>query len=330
MEQTLTPRLTVVVLTWDGLEESRRCILSVRENTDVPYELVIVDNGSRSDAAAFAHQAADRAILNPTNRGFAPGMNQGLAAATGEFIAFCNNDTQLPIGWASTLLEDFEEHPQAGIVIPAVTAAGNPRTVRSAPGTEVEVLLPFGEFPSGVIYVMRREVAQQVGGWNERYPVASAEDLDLCFTVWANDLSVVFDQRILVRHTSQATVSTKLDDHRELYRSNLELFLDRWASAASDIPRLEGCDPDRFEANLARAATAVHWIRRLLETRDELQGTRRQVRTLEARCARLEQRASSPSIASPRRRGLVPLRHALSPIVRRLRRRYPPGGHGTA
>ena len=314
----------MVVLTWDGLEESRRCVISVRENTDVPYELVIVDNGSQLEAAGFARQAADRAILNPTNRGFAPGMNQGLAVATGEFIAFCNNDTQLPTGWASTLFENFESRPEAGIVIPAVTAAGNPRTVRAAPGTEVEVLLPFGEFPSGVIYVMRREVAQKIGGWNEQYPVASAEDLDLCFTVWANDLSVVFDQRVLVQHTSQATVSVKLNDHRELYRSNLRLFLDRWGSSAPDVPRLERCDPDRFAANLARAATAIQWIRRLLDTRDELQGARRQVRDLEKRCAELDQRASPHSVASSRRRFLAPIRRAMSPLVRRLRRpRHP-------
>lgn len=314
----------MVVLTWDGLEESRRCVISVRENTDVPYELVIVDNGSQLEAAGFARQAADRAILNPTNRGFAPGMNQGLAVATGEFIAFCNNDTQLPTGWASTLLENFESRPEAGIVIPAVTAAGNPRTVRAAPGTEVEVLLPFGEFPSGVIYVMRREVAQKIGGWNEQYPVASAEDLDLCFTVWANDLSVVFDQRVLVQHTSQATVSVKLNDHRELYRSNLRLFLDRWGSSAPDVPRLERCDPDRFAANLARAATAIQWIRRLLDTRDELQGARGQVRDLEKRCAELDQRASPHSVASSRRRFLAPIRRAMSPLVRRLRRpRHP-------
>ena len=320
MDQTVKPRLSVVVLAWDGLHETRRCVASVRDHTDVPFELIIVDNGSQPDAARFASEASDRAILNPENLGFAPGMNQGLEASQGEFVAFCNNDTVMPPGWASTLIDDFETHADAGIVLPAVTAAGNDCTVRSEPGTAVEVLLPFGEFPSGVLYVMRREVATAVGGWSEEYPIASAEDLDLCFKVWANDLSIVFDQRVLVQHTSQATVATKLDNRRELYRSNLELFMDKWGSVEPAVPRIDSCHADRFRANLARAATAIRWIRRLIATRDELERTRRQVRDLERATDRRTEGSPPQRRSSLRRLTPGPVRRRLRPLLDRLRR----------
>ena len=313
MDPTVKPRLSVVVLAWDGLHETRRCVASVRDHTDVPFELIIVDNGSQPDAARFASEASDRAIMNPTNRGFAPGMNQGLKASHGEFVAFCNNDTVMPPGWASTLIDDFETHADAGIVLPAVTAAGNDCTVRSEPGTAVEVLLPFGEFPSGVLYVMRRDVAHALGGWSEEYPIASAEDLDLCFKVWANNLSIVFDQRVLVQHTSQATVGTKLDNRRALYRSNLELFMAKWGSGEPAVPRIDTCDADRFRANLARAATAIRWIRRLVATRDEMERMRQQVRDLE--------RASDQRAGGTRPQRRSSLRQRIpSPLRRRLRR----------
>lgn len=277
------PRLTVVVLAWDGLEDTQRCVASIRANTDVPYELIIVDNGSGPDAVRYAREAADRSILNEANRGFAPGMNQGLWAGHGEYVAFCNNDTEVPPTWASTLIEDFRTHPDAGIVVPAVTAAGNPCTVRSTPGAGVEVLLPFGEFPSGVLYVMPRDLAQELEGWSEEYPIASAEDLDLCFKVWANGLSVVLDERILVHHVSQATVGAKLDNRDALYRSNLRLFMDKWSSSAPAVPRLERCAPEEFEFNLRRAATAIQWVRRLIDTRAQLAEAHRQLRSLEDR-----------------------------------------------
>src|SRR3954454_10297029 len=102
---TDSPALSVVVLAWDNLELTRAFVDSVRRNTDVDYELIIVDNGSRPEAAEFARSAADRAILNAENRGFARGMNQGLAAARGELVAFCNNDIVVPPRWATRLVE---------------------------------------------------------------------------------------------------------------------------------------------------------------------------------------------------------------------------------
>ena len=92
-------------LAWDNLLYTQQFVESVRRNTDVAYELVIVDNGSEWEAANYAAAAADQSVLNDSNLGFAAGMNQGLAVARGRYVAFCNNDTVLPPGWAGHLLE---------------------------------------------------------------------------------------------------------------------------------------------------------------------------------------------------------------------------------
>jgi O-antigen biosynthesis protein len=299
-------------VTWDQLEHTRRCVESIRSYTDVPYELIIVDNGSREDGVNYARTAADHAILNGTNRGFACAMNQGLSVARGDYVAFVNNDTAMPPAWASTLLKDFDTHANAGIVAPAVTAAGNPCTVRSEPGTEVELLLPFGEFPSGVVYVMQTAVARALGGWSEEYPVASAEDLDLSFKVWANNLAILLDERVLVDHASQVTVRAKLADHKTLYRQNLELFVRKWGADGARVPRLPECDQSDFERNLQRARTAVQWIERMLQARSELQEARRRVQQLERQLTRERE--------SPRRRQR-PVRSVLRPLIGKVRRR---------
>ncbi len=182
-------------------------------------------------------------------------------------IAFVNNDTAFPPGWASLLTATMDGRPQAGLVLPAVTAAGNPVSVRSKPGSDVIALIPFGELPSGVVYLLRTSVVRALGGWNEAYPVASAEDLDLCFTVWANDLEVVLDTRVLVEHVGQATVRPRLPERKELYRANLERFLDRWTSDDPAVPRLASCPEEVFIRNLGRARTAAVWIRRLIHER---------------------------------------------------------------
>jgi GT2 family glycosyltransferase len=263
------PDLSLIVLSWENLALTTACVDSLRRNTDVDYELIVVDNGSTDGSREFARDVADFAVTNADNLGFAAGMNSGLRVASGRYVAFINNDTRFPSAWASQVLETFEIHEDVGIVAPAVTAAGNPVTVRDAPGRDRIALTPFGELPSGVVYVMPTELINGLGGWNEDYQTASAEDLDLAFTVWAHGYSIVLDERVLIEHESQASVR-KLPDPKALYRENLEQFLDRWESTPlGSTPLVGSIDPETFKANQERALTAVIWIRRMLEARDE-------------------------------------------------------------
>jgi len=294
--------LSVVVLAWDNLDLTRAFVESVRRNTSVDYELIIVDNGSQSDAAAFAASAADNAILNAENLGFARGMNQGLEAARGELVAFCNNDIELPPEWAARLVETIRSHPNAGIVVPAITTATNPITVRAEPGTAIEVLEPFSAPPAGVVYVMRRETTHALGRWEEEYEVASGEDVDLCFKVWVNDLDIVFDQRVLVDHVGHATAS-RLDDSQQLWATNRQRFLAKWMGD-TDPPRLPYCDEQRFRRNRATARAVAGWMEKYFTIRDR-------------------QRAHARSAPGPGSSWLRPLRSVYHRTRRRLAPRSP-------
>jgi GT2 family glycosyltransferase len=260
------PTLSVVVLTWDNLLLTQRFVETVRQRTDVDYELIIVDNGSQWEAANYAELAADTAVLNETNLGFAKGMNQGLEAARGTWVAFCNNDTQVPEQWASKLLETAAAHPTAGIIVPAVTAANNSVTVRDEPGDTIEVLAPFSPPPAAVMYLARAEVITELGAWGEEYEIASGEDVDLAFKVWVNDLDIVYDSRVLVDHISKGT-ATRLDDWRDLWARNRARFLEKWASD-QPIPRLATCDPDRHRRNRATARSVADWMNKYFTLRD--------------------------------------------------------------
>jgi GT2 family glycosyltransferase len=263
--------LSIVVLAWNNLDLTRACVDSIRNHSEgVSYELILVDNGSDPDAASYAEAAADRAILNSANLGFARGMNQGLAASNGEFVAFCNNDTVMPASWAARLLETARADDRAGIVVPAVTAAPNPVTVRTAPGTQILVLDPFSAPPAAVIYLMRRELMAALGSWEEEYEIASGEDVDLCFKVWVNGLDVVLDERVLVQHVGHATASL-LGDWQQLWARNRRQFIAKWSGDA-DPPRLPTCGPEIFSRNRATARAVAGWMDKYFTTRDRALG----------------------------------------------------------
>jgi GT2 family glycosyltransferase len=261
------PALSVVVLAWDNLVLTQRFVESVRRHTDVPYELVVVDNGSAPEAAAYAAAAGDTTVLNPTNQGFSVGMKQGMKASRGTWVAFCNNDTVLPPRWAEQLLETAANHPNAGLIVPAITAANNPVTVRDTPGTDIETLAPFSAPPAAVIYLARADIIRQLGAWSTDYEIASGEDVDLAFCVWVNDLDIVYDQRVLVEHISKGT-ATRLEDWQHLWARNRRTFLDKWSNPHHPTPRLPTCDPHRHTRNRHTAAAVTDWMDKYFTLRD--------------------------------------------------------------
>jgi glycosyltransferase involved in cell wall biosynthesis/GT2 family glycosyltransferase len=308
------PELSVVVLAWDQLLYTQRCVQSLRQSTDVSWELVIVDNGSDWDARHYAAVAADRPVLHDKNLGFAAGMNAGLAVSRGRYVAFCNNDTEFPPGWASQLIQSHKRHPNAGITVPAVTEARNGRTVRDSPGEDVVLLDPFEPPPAAVVYLMDRAIAAELEGWSEEYPVASGEDLDLAFNIWVNDLDIVFDERVLVAHVGKGTAAVKLPDWRTLWAANGQLFLTKWTSPDLEVRRLQRCPRAVHARNVRTARAVAGWMTRYFAEKERASPYRKSLRRVVALLRRTSGHALTERVAVAAWRRAGPL------LPQRLRR----------
>lgn len=298
------PLLSLVVLAWENLALTKSCVASLRDHTDVPYELIIVDNGSSDEASSWATKAADTPVLHDVNLGFAPGMNSGLAVANGQVVVFINNDTQFPPGWASTLLDTFETHPDAGIVLPAVTGGANPVSVYEEPEDTIRTIDPFTALPSGVVYAMERNFTETIGGWDERYRLASREDLDLLFTTWVAGRSVILDARVLVEHVGNATATTMLDDRDEVWAENWDRFVDKWTdpNLSESFPQ---ADPNLIVAARAAAVWLARWYalhEERKQLRRDLRRSRLDLRDAHARLKELEQAQEPRSMGARLRR----------------------------
>lgn len=176
------------------------------------WEAVVVDNAS-SDGSA--HLPADlaprvRVIANAQNAGFARGVNQGIAATTGDFVLILNPDCQLRPGAVEALLGEIRQSPMCAIAGPRIldpdgnvqgSARGDPDMLtglfgrtgwlrRALPRLGVSkrnVLDPVMsgtasatvDWVSGACMLARREALAAVGGFDERY-FLYWEDADLC------------------------------------------------------------------------------------------------------------------------------------------------------
>ncbi len=113
------PLTSIVMLTRNGLDLTRRCVESVMRHTEEPLEWIAVDNGSTDGTLEFWNSMEDvKLIANAENRGFAAGNNQGMLEASGDFILLLNNDTVVTPRWLSGLYAALFRDPDIGIVGP--------------------------------------------------------------------------------------------------------------------------------------------------------------------------------------------------------------------
>ena len=221
-------KISIITLSWDNLKYTQSFVKSIRKNTTLPYELIIVDNGSTSNTQKWVKENSDQSLIFKKNQGFSKGFNEGLKIAQGEFVMMANNDTEFPPEWDVKLVECLEKYPNVGIVSPVYTN-GRRIAQRREPGIKLIKVGRFKRGPSGIAYFMRRHEMNDIfGKWCEDYKIASGEDADLCMTVWSNDYDILIDERVLIKHKGKVTSGSKLTDWKVLYSRNGKQYRKKW------------------------------------------------------------------------------------------------------
>jgi GT2 family glycosyltransferase len=95
--------VSVVLVTWNSAPWLPRCLAGIAQQSWPDVELIVVDNASSDGSAEHA------TIRNAENRGFAAAVNQGIAAARGEFMMLCNPDAFLEPDYIARIVEALDE-----------------------------------------------------------------------------------------------------------------------------------------------------------------------------------------------------------------------------
>ena len=148
------------------------CLSSLWENTDVPYDLMVFDNGSCQEVKDYLVHAAGQGkiqylILSEKNLGKGGAWNIIFDAAPGEVIAYTDNDAYFYPGWLSKSLEILEAFPKVGMVTsrPFRTPEKySSHTIEWASATP-EVTLERGQFLSWEVF---RDFVMSLGNSEEQ------------------------------------------------------------------------------------------------------------------------------------------------------------------
>ncbi|MBU0510086.1 MAG: glycosyltransferase, partial [Chloroflexi bacterium] len=123
-------QVTVAVVTYipflsgyyaQSLDVLKVCLNSIWEHTDLPYDLMVFDNGSCPEVRDYLCEARDRGriqylVLSEKNIGKGGAWNFIFGAAPGEYIAYADSDVYFYPGWLAPQLEVLETFPETGMV----------------------------------------------------------------------------------------------------------------------------------------------------------------------------------------------------------------------
>lgn len=113
---TLKPIVSIIVLNWNGKQYLETILSSLLQQTYPHIEIIFVDNGSCDGSIEFVKSKYPGVIIieHPKNLGFAMGVNSGIMASNGKYIATINNDAQADKDWIANLLRVIDSDPDIG------------------------------------------------------------------------------------------------------------------------------------------------------------------------------------------------------------------------
>lgn len=204
--------LSVIIVNWNVRDLLRRCLASMPEpgTRNLELETIVVDNASSDGSLEMlrAEFPQVHVIANERNLGFTRGNNQGLAASRGRYVLFLNPDTEVVGDALATMVGYMDTHPAVGALgpqlrypdgsvqssrrrFPTLTTAlfestllelwwpGNLWARRYRLADRPDDVAQEVDWVVGACLLARREVLEQVGGFDEGFFMYS-EEMDLC------------------------------------------------------------------------------------------------------------------------------------------------------
>jgi len=178
------PAVSVVVPTRNraGYLEVTLASLAAQE-PGVPYEVIVVDDGSTDATAEVAERAGAKLLRHESSRGPNAARNTGIEASRAPLIALIDDDVRIPPGWVAALAAGAERHGWAGAIggpIRASLEGPAPRSCgrESAPITTLD-LGPRDcetDFVWSANMAVRRGAIEQIGAFDEQIPIYGDEE----------------------------------------------------------------------------------------------------------------------------------------------------------
>lgn len=256
------PVVSIIVPTRDRVDLLRRCIDGARQGTRYPaIEVLVVDNASRETATLdylkqLRQTGEIRVLEDHGDFNFSRLNNQAVTAARGEILCFLNNDVEpLSPDWLDEMVAHAQRpgvgvvgakllYPNRRVQHGGIILCGNHVARHLHVGLSEDAHGYWGRAAAvqslaavtGACMVMRREIFEEVGGFDEAWPVDFG-DIDLCLRVADTGHRTLWTPHaVLIHHesASRGTFITRAKEER--YEVARAAMVERWGARLMSDP----------------------------------------------------------------------------------------------
>jgi GT2 family glycosyltransferase len=213
-----TPRVSVVVCTYNAERTMAPCLESLSKLNYPDYEVIVVNDGSTDGSLAIAERFGYCKIISQPNKGLSVARNVGAEASTGEIVAYTDSDCVADPDWLNYLVAKMEAADLVacgGPNFPPPEDSLIPSAVAVSPGGPTHVLLSddTAEHIAGCNMAFRRDVLLQLGGFDPVYR-AAGDDVDICWRFQDAGYTIGFSPAAVVWHFRRNTVKAYIGQQR--------------------------------------------------------------------------------------------------------------------
>ena len=202
---TKEPRVSIIILNWNGLDDTIECLESLKKITYNNYEVIVVDNASSGNDVSVLKKKFGKyisVIENDKNYGFAEGNNIAIRRVMKEgkskYVLLLNNDTVVDPHFLDELVKTAECDPKIGIVGPKIYYYDEPDKIWLSGGKinlylgkpnhyykdykETELITRNIELEhiTGCAFLIKKELFEKIGIFDKMF-FCYLEETDFCF-----------------------------------------------------------------------------------------------------------------------------------------------------
>lgn len=205
-------------------------------------EFIIVDNGSVIGGDVLA-PVPDIYIRNKVNQGFTVGMNQGIKVASGDILVLANNDIRLSPNWIEVTQQVFEALEDTGSLHFKMIPYDEPFNLSNKVWNTGKERWCHGSF-----YVIRKQVFDDLGLYDEGYGLGGYDDWDLQYRIRKDGRwRLAYTNGAAFQHQDSSTYNTHDPESRRLKdENNLKYFQKKYNTTKTPEQLLQEDFPDQF------------------------------------------------------------------------------------
>jgi glycosyltransferase involved in cell wall biosynthesis len=237
--------ISIIIPAFNEIHYCRQCIQSIQLNTRRPYKLILVDNGSTDGVSEYFDSIPDAVVLHAgENLGFAGGVNLGLQETEGH-VVLLNSDTLVPPGWLGRLEAAMLREDDLGMVGPMSNCVSGSQQIDGLDFQDMDEITAYAEQLAkdkagelrqvarlvGFCLLIRDQVVQEVGIFDEAYGIGNFEDDDYCLrTLRAGYRLCVAEDCFVFHYGSRTFLAMGLLEEKwdNLIQENQRRFFEKW------------------------------------------------------------------------------------------------------